>query len=105
MDCPGQVELFTLHESLLNIVQTMTDKWHIRWALWSIIPLPYTFSTILLPPGLNSGELLSRDMMEQCKNPALAVHQVGCGHSTANIQASRSSLRTGARSDLNTPSR
>ena len=39
MDCPGQVELFTLHESLLNIVQTMTAKWHIRWALWSIILL------------------------------------------------------------------
>ena len=30
MDCPGQVELFTLHDSLLNIVQTMTDRWHVR---------------------------------------------------------------------------
>ena len=30
MDCPGQVELFTLHDSLLSIVQTMTDKWHVR---------------------------------------------------------------------------
>ncbi len=30
MDCPGQVELFTLHDSLLNIVQTMTNKWHVR---------------------------------------------------------------------------
>ena len=33
MDCPGQVELFTLHKSLLNIVQIMTDEWHMRWAL------------------------------------------------------------------------
>ncbi len=30
MDCPGQVELFTLHDSLLNLVQTMTNKWHVR---------------------------------------------------------------------------
>lgn len=29
-DCPGQVELFTLHESLQNIVQVLTGKWHIR---------------------------------------------------------------------------
>ena len=103
MDCPGQVELFTLHESLLNIVQTMTDKWHIRWALSSRHPR-------LSPPSCSRQVsiqviCLAEMMMEQCKNPALAVHQVGCAHSIANIQASRSSLRTGARSDLNIPSR
>lgn len=32
IDCPGQVELFTLHESLPHIVQVMTNKWHIRCA-------------------------------------------------------------------------
>jgi hypothetical protein len=32
LDCPGQVELFTLHESLQSIVQTLTNRWHIRCA-------------------------------------------------------------------------
>ena len=61
MDCPGQVELFTLHESLVNIVQTMTDKWHIRWALSGTILLPKTMSTILFPASLNPGSLHGRD--------------------------------------------
>ena len=43
MDCPGQVELFTLHESLLNIVQTMTDKWHIRWGIMEYHPATLHF--------------------------------------------------------------
>ena len=29
-DCPGQVELFTLHGSLKNVVSTIMDKWHYR---------------------------------------------------------------------------
>ena len=38
IDCPGQVELFTLHESLLHIVQVMTNKWHIRCAAKALHP-------------------------------------------------------------------
>lgn len=30
-DCPGQVELFTLHDALLKILKVMTDDWHLRW--------------------------------------------------------------------------
>lgn len=29
-DCPGQVELFTLHDNLKGIITTLTDKWHYR---------------------------------------------------------------------------
>lgn len=29
-DCPGQVELFTLHGSLKSVVCAITDKWHYR---------------------------------------------------------------------------
>lgn len=29
-DLPGQVELFTLHNSLRHIVDTLTDKWSYR---------------------------------------------------------------------------
>ena len=31
-DCPGQVELFTMHSSLKNVVKTITDRWHYRCA-------------------------------------------------------------------------
>eukprot|EP00891_Asterochloris_glomerata_P002985 jgi/Astpho2/2985/e_gw1.00051.152.1_t len=31
-DCPGQVELFTLHDNLKGIITTLTDKWHYRLA-------------------------------------------------------------------------
>ena len=30
-DCPGQVELFTLHDSLLAILAVMNKQWHFRW--------------------------------------------------------------------------
>ena len=29
-DCPGQVELFTLHDSLLAILAVMDKQWHFR---------------------------------------------------------------------------
>lgn len=29
-DCPGQVELFTLHDALNKILRVMTDDWHLR---------------------------------------------------------------------------
>ena len=29
-DLPGQVELFTLHESLKHVVDTVTNKWDYR---------------------------------------------------------------------------
>lgn len=32
MDCPGQVELFTLHDSLLAILGVMDKQWHFRCA-------------------------------------------------------------------------
>jgi hypothetical protein len=32
LDCPGQVELFTLHNAMQNIIQTLTNEWHIRCA-------------------------------------------------------------------------
>ena len=31
-DCPGQVELFTLHDSLLAILAVMDKQWHLRCA-------------------------------------------------------------------------
>lgn len=30
MDCPGQVELFMMHDSLQTILQTMTNDWAFR---------------------------------------------------------------------------
>lgn len=30
-DCPGQVELFMLHDALNKILKVMTDDWHLRW--------------------------------------------------------------------------
>ena len=32
-DLPGQVELFTLHQSLKHITSVLTDKWHYRFAV------------------------------------------------------------------------
>ena len=29
-DCPGQVELFTLHDNLKGIITALTDRWHYR---------------------------------------------------------------------------
>jgi hypothetical protein len=31
-DCPGQVELFTLHTGMKHIITTLTDTWHYRLA-------------------------------------------------------------------------
>jgi hypothetical protein len=31
LDCPGQVELFTLHDSLLAMLGVMDKQWHFRW--------------------------------------------------------------------------
>ncbi len=36
-DCPGQVELFTLHGSLKAVIAAITDRWHYRCAA---APLP-----------------------------------------------------------------
>ncbi|KAK9844007.1 hypothetical protein WJX81_001766 [Elliptochloris bilobata] len=36
-DCPGQVELFTLHSSLKNVVTTLTDCWHYRLVAVSLV--------------------------------------------------------------------
>lgn len=30
IDCPGQVELFTMHGSLQAVVRTLTARWHYR---------------------------------------------------------------------------
>jgi GPN-loop GTPase len=29
-DCPGQVELFTLHDALTKMLKVMTDEWNLR---------------------------------------------------------------------------
>lgn len=29
-DCPGQVELFTLHDALNKMLKVMTDDWNLR---------------------------------------------------------------------------
>ena len=29
-DCPGQLELFNVHESLRNVIHTMMNEWHYR---------------------------------------------------------------------------
>ena len=33
VDCPGQVELFNVHDALFKVVSFLTDKLHIRCAL------------------------------------------------------------------------
>ena len=45
LDCPGQVELFTLHDSLLAILVAMDKQWHFRCATRTqrarmVVPLP-----------------------------------------------------------------
>jgi Conserved hypothetical ATP binding protein len=30
-DCPGQVELFTLHDALTKMLKVMTDDWNLRF--------------------------------------------------------------------------
>jgi len=39
-DCPGQVELFTLHDSLLTILAVMDKQWHFRRGSTSAGALP-----------------------------------------------------------------
>ncbi|KAK9831234.1 hypothetical protein WJX74_008628 [Apatococcus lobatus] len=36
-DCPGQVELFTLHDSMKVIAETLMNKWHVRLAVVHLV--------------------------------------------------------------------
>ena len=36
-DCPGQVELFTLHSSLRRVLDTLTSAWHYRLAAVQVL--------------------------------------------------------------------
>lgn len=49
-DCPGQVELFNLHDSLRSVIAWLTDKLHIRCALRFVQP-----SRRSRPPKARSG--------------------------------------------------
>jgi hypothetical protein len=37
IDCPGQVELFTMHSSLKSILTTLTDGWSYRLTAVSLV--------------------------------------------------------------------
>jgi hypothetical protein len=48
VDCPGQVELFNVHDALFKVVSFLTDKLHIRCALEHV-----DRSTLLTAPPPN----------------------------------------------------
>ena len=42
-DCPGQVELFTVHASMKLIAETLVNTWHVRYA-GQLLALPLVLS-------------------------------------------------------------
>lgn len=48
-DCPGQVELLTLHDSFQKVIQTITNKWSFRFPYFHHLPpLVHLRSAMLL---------------------------------------------------------
>lgn len=37
IDCPGQVELFTLRSGLQNVIKALTDRLHIRYCKYLLM--------------------------------------------------------------------
>lgn len=85
-DCPGQVELFTLHDALLKILKVMTDEWHYRLTAVHLVdahlaadPGKYLAAALLslstmLHLGLPHVNALSKvDLVAQYGRPALGL--------------------------------
>mmetsp|Transcript_15861 Transcript_15861/g.47739 ORF Transcript_15861/g.47739 Transcript_15861/m.47739 type:complete len:320 (-) Transcript_15861:325-1284(-) len=69
IDCPGQVELFTLHGALPRVLKVLTDSWHLRLAAVHLVD-----AHLAADPGkFLAAALLSLSVMMHLELPHINV--------------------------------